>query len=417
MNSRKRLITRRAALKTMTAIGAVLAAPAIVRAQSAPLKLATLLPLSGAGGPYGPAMRKSAVAVVAAVNKAGGLFGQEVQYVSEDSQTNPEAAVRYDEFEETSNNEKSRNDGDRCRQGLGHCRHNTWASSVTTAIAPLCWENKVMIGTLSGADSITKLPHQGFIVRTQPIAAAQLTVGTKFMLSDGANKLAAMAVQTPFAQVFIDSMTKVSGAAGKSVVASTIYEADKTSYRSEVDKILRAKPDYIFLGGYTPDTIVLLRDLFRAGYKGKILAAAFAVNEKLLKALPQEVTQDIRVYRTSPNVSTPAYKQVQAIQGTDNVDPFSTHVFDHMNLLILAAAAAGKADGAAMRDAMRSVSQGGGVAVSNAVEGIKLLSQGKSVDYAGATGPCDFDKFGDVTSASFRYDRINKGKAELVTIM
>jgi branched-chain amino acid transport system substrate-binding protein len=403
MNSRKRLITRRAALKTMTAIGAVLAAPAIVRAQSAPLKLATLLPLSGAGGPYGPAMRKSAVAVVAAVNKAGGLFGQEVQYVSEDSQTNPEAAVRA---------ARKLIDVDKVSGIAG-----TWASSVTTAIAPLCWENKVMIGTLSGADSITKLPHQGFIVRTQPIAAAQLTVGTKFMLSDGANKLAAMAVQTPFAQVFIDSMTKVSGAAGKSVVASTIYEADKTSYRSEVDKILRAKPDYIFLGGYTPDTIVLLRDLFRAGYKGKILAAAFAVNEKLLKALPQEVTQDIRVYRTSPNVSTPAYKQVQAIQGTDNVDPFSTHVFDHMNLLILAAAAAGKADGAAMRDAMRSVSQGGGVAVSNAVEGIKLLSQGKSVDYAGATGPCDFDKFGDVTSASFRYDRINKGKAELVTIM
>jgi len=387
----------------MTAIGAVLAAPAIVRAQSKPMKLSTLLPLTGAGGPYGPAMRKSAVAVVAAVNKAGGLFGQEVQYVSEDSQTNPEAAVRA---------ARKLIDVDKVTGIAG-----TWASSVTTAIGPLCWESKTMLASLSGADSITKLPHRGFILRTQPIAAAQLTVGTKFMLSDGATRLAGMSVQTPFAQVYFDAMTKTSAEAGKSVVESVIYEADKTTYRSEVDKILRAKPDYIFLGGYTPDTIVVLRDLFRAGFDGKIMAGAFAVNKKLLEALPQEVTQGIRVFRTSPNVTSAAYKQVQEIQGVKNVDPFSTHVFDHANLLILGAAAAGKADGAAIRDVIRSVSQGSGVAVSNAVEGIKLLAQGKSVNYAGATGPCDFDDIGDVKAASFRYDKINKGKPELVTIM
>ena len=44
----------------------------------------------------------------------------------------------------------------------------TWASAVTTAVAPLCWENKVMLFTVSGADSITRLPHLGYIIRTQP---------------------------------------------------------------------------------------------------------------------------------------------------------------------------------------------------------------------------------------------------------
>ena len=43
---------------------AAVASPAVVRAQADPIKLATLTPLTGAGGSYGPAMAKVAAAVV-----------------------------------------------------------------------------------------------------------------------------------------------------------------------------------------------------------------------------------------------------------------------------------------------------------------------------------------------------------------
>ena len=211
-------------------------------------------------------------------------------------------------------------------------------------------------------------------------------------------------------------MTEVAGQAGKSV-AGLIYEADKTTYRSEVDRILREKPDYLMLGGYTPDSIVVLRDLYRAGYEGVILGPAYAVNRKLLDALPHEVTQGVRTYAPSPDVNSSAYKRVQAIHGTDDVDPYTTQVYDHANLMLLAAAAAGKAEGAAMRDAMRSVSQGEGEAVDNAVDGIRLLSQGRRIDYTGASGPCDFDDIGDISTATFRFDKVNAGQFELMKIV
>ena len=80
-------------------------------------------------------------------------------------------------------------------------------------------------------------------------------------------------------------------------------------------------------------------------------------------------------------------------------------------------AVAGKAEGTAMRDAMRSVSQGEGEAVDNAVDGIRLLSEGQPINYAGASGPCDFDEIGDISSATFRFDRVDNGQFELMKIV
>src|SRR5258707_15702305 len=80
-------IGRRAALAGGVA---AFAGPAVLRAQADPIKIATLTPLTGAGGSYGPVMAKTAAAVVEEVNSAGGVLGRRVVLVSEDDQTSPE---------------------------------------------------------------------------------------------------------------------------------------------------------------------------------------------------------------------------------------------------------------------------------------------------------------------------------------
>src|SRR6185312_8495342 len=89
--SMNRLVGRRTAL--LSGVAAV-AAPSVLRAQGEPVKIATLTPLTGAGGSYGPVMAKVAKAVVDEVNGAGGVLGRKIQLVSEDDQTNPDAGVR-----------------------------------------------------------------------------------------------------------------------------------------------------------------------------------------------------------------------------------------------------------------------------------------------------------------------------------
>ncbi len=79
------------------------------------------------------------------VNAAGGVLGRQIQLVSEDDQTNPEAAVRA---------ARKLIDVDKVAAIMG-----TWASAVTTAVAPLCWESQ-------------DVPHHGVGLRHHHAAPA-----------------------------------------------------------------------------------------------------------------------------------------------------------------------------------------------------------------------------------------------------
>lgn len=380
----------------MLGAAATLAAPAVLRAQTAPIRLGTLTPLTGVGGNYGPSMRDAVAGVIAQVNGAGGILGRQIELVSEDTQTNPEAAVRA---------ARKLIDVDGVSAIMG-----TWASSVTTAVAPLCWESRTMLFTVSGADSITQLPHQGFIARTQPNSVLQIQVAGEFMLEEGTTSMVWIGPQTPFAQSSIDILAGQCAEAGIPF-QSLIYEADKSTYRSEVDTILRANPDFLMLGGYAADSTVLLRDLWQAGYEGQIIGPAYAVNATVLGALPAEVTEGVFTWEGAPAIGSTAYANVQAILGVDDVDPYSAQTYDHACLAILSAAAAGDASGDAMRQSLRSISQGAGTEVYDALGGLEILAAGGEIDYSGASGPCDFDEIGDITGTQFLFKQISGAAA------
>ena len=390
--------TRRSAL---IAGASLLALPSLARAQGGPIKLGTLTPLTGAGGPYGPVMANCVKSVIEEVNGAGGVLGRQIQVVSEDDQTNPEAGVRA---------ARKLIDVDRVAAIMG-----TWASSVTTAVAPLCWESKTFLATVSGADSITALPHNGWLIRTQPNTTLQGRKFGEYIVELGAKKAFFMAPQTPFTQSQLANMKPPVERAGGSVDL-LIYDANKPSLRTEVDQVMRARPDVIVLGGYTPDTTVLLRDIFRAGFRGKLLAYAYSVNQQMIASLPKEVTEGIYTLAPSPAQGTDAFNRVVRITGNSNPDPYTCQIYDQVNLILMAMAVGGDGTGQAIHDNIRKVSQGGGDAVDNAPDGLRAIATGKKVDYTGASGPCDFTDAGDITDCQFRYEQVRDGQQTLIRI-
>jgi branched-chain amino acid transport system substrate-binding protein len=381
-----------------------LAAMAIARgalAQSGPIKIGTLTPLTGAGGSYGPPMVKAVRAVVDELNAAGGVLGRQIELVSEDDETNPDSGVRA---------ARKLIDFDKVIAILG-----TWASAVTVAVAPLCWENKVMLFTVSGGDSITRLPHMGYIIRTQPDTNLQSKRIVEFMLSQGVKKVGYLSAQTPFAASTYDMQVKLLKDGGAEAVGNVIYDATKTSFRSEVDEALKAKPDTLFLNSYAPDLQVLLRDLYRAGYDGKRYTLGYAANDKLLASVPQAVTEGLISYAPSPDLDSVAYKQVQAVLGP-NPDPYSCQTHDHISLAVLAMAKAGAPTSLGIHDDVRAIGDMTGVKVGSAAEGMKLLAAGKQIDYSGASGPCKFTAIGDIVNCKFRFDVIEKGAPKLLSL-
>ena len=187
----------------------------------APIKLGTLTPLTGAGGSYGPSMRKAMEFVAQEVNAAGGVLGRQIQLVSEDDQTNPEAAVRA---------ARKLIDVDKVAAIMG-----TWASAVTTAVAPLCWESKTFLTTVSGSDTITQLPHQGYLIRTQPNTNLQIGKLGEFLISLKVKRVFVLAAQTPFAlpsQKRLTELLPKGGARGRRRASSTTRTRRRSARRS-----------------------------------------------------------------------------------------------------------------------------------------------------------------------------------------
>jgi hypothetical protein len=65
---------------------------------------------------------------------------------------------------------------------------------------------------------------------------------------------------------------------------------------------------------------------------------------------------------------------------------------------------------------VRLISQGEGTKVYSAVDGLKLLAEGREINYEGASGPCDFTDIGDIRDCKFRFQIVSGGKFKLVTV-
>ena len=221
--SKKLLISRRSAIVGATTL---VAAPAILSGRgfaqaTGPIRISGLVSLTGGGSPFGPNMRTAHQAVVDEVNAAGGLLGQKIEYLSEDDQTNPDAAVRA---------ARKLIDVDKVSAIM-----SVWASAVGTAVLPLCWENKVMMLGICAADSIAQLPHQGFFVRTQPHTELQGAEFAKFAIKENAKHFYVLMPQTPFTESTMKGIKDTCEPKGIKV-STLVYDAKKTSSASSLTR-------------------------------------------------------------------------------------------------------------------------------------------------------------------------------------
>ena len=65
-----------------------------------------------------------------------------------------------------------------------------------------------------------------------------------------------------------------------------------------------------------------------------------------------------------------------------------------------------------MRENVRKISQGRRPEGLTAVEGLKVLAEGKEINYEGASGAVRFTDIGDILDCKFRYSKSGKCKFE-----
>jgi branched-chain amino acid transport system substrate-binding protein len=381
----KTILTRRRLVQSAVAL---IAAPAIVRAQGQQtFRLGALNPITN-GSNYGPGMQKMIVTAAQAVNDAGGAAGYKFEVFSEDDQANPQAGVLA---------AKKLIEINKVQAILG-----TWASGVSLAVAPLTNDANIFLMNTSGAPALSVPPAnaKGLLYRFQGTNDRWGRAFTQAALKEGFKRPATMALNNAAAISVTEGFREGWEASGQKVVEKVVYEANQASYRSELQKVLAANPDVIVMGSYLADLTIILREAYQLGEQVRWIAPTYAANPELAKALGADVVEGLISVDTVPNESAPGYKLFdeayrKAMNAPGSTNSFAAMTWDMVTVLALAIEAAKSSETAAINAKIREVANPPGKTVSSFAEGKEALKDGK-INYDGASSVLDFDAKGDV---------------------
>jgi branched-chain amino acid transport system substrate-binding protein len=375
---------RRTFLK-LTIAGLALADSRVMAAETEDIRIGVLTPLTGGGAFFGGEMQKTYEALAAEINSAGGIKGRKLQLLTQDDQTNSDAAVRA---------ARKLVDVDHVVAIMG-----TFASSETLAVMPILATNKIPLMTVSSSPAITTANKDGYVFRTAPSDALGSAVFAIAAQKKGFKKAALLLQNSPYGlglgDSFVDPFKKVGG----EITAKVVYNLNQASYRSEIEQAFAGQPDVILFGGYTPDGIQIFKEAYQLGMKATWMSFAWAFSPEFVTAVGVEAAQSCLTVDPIPNSQGSAFadadKLFRAATGKP-ADLFVAMAYDHLMLISLAIFAGnGDSSGDGIKMRMRTISNPPGKVVGTWAEAIAALGAGEKINYEGASGSCDFDEHGD----------------------
>ncbi|WP_151446290.1 ABC transporter substrate-binding protein [Lacisediminimonas profundi] len=243
---------RRTALKGLSAIGLSGLAPTLALAQSKPVNIGVILPLSGANAQFGINSRQGLELVADEINAAGGIKGfggAKVNLVIADSTSTPTTAATVAQRMIAEND---------CCAILG-----AFASSLTLAISEVTERRGVPLLTMSYSDQLTargfknifQVTSKGSVIgKAQFDYAAQLAGGK-------VSRVAIMYEDTAFGTSTAAGLRAAAKAANVQIVMDEAYPLGITDATPLINKLKASKAEIIFPVSYLNDSLLIVRAL------------------------------------------------------------------------------------------------------------------------------------------------------------
>ncbi|WP_017314656.1 ABC transporter substrate-binding protein [Mastigocladopsis repens] len=362
------------------------------------LKIGSLLPATGDLASIGQQMIPAVPFLVETVNACGGVNGEPVTLVPVDDQTDPKGGAAGMTKLATV---------DRVAGVVG-----SFASSVSTAAVSIAAQNKVMlISPGSTSPVFTEQAKQGkfkgFWARTVPPDSYQGPALATLANKRGYKRVSTVVINNDygvgFEKAFVQAFKKLGGTVANEN-NPVRYDPKATTFESEASAAFAGKPDAV-LGVFYVETGSLL---LKAAYQQGLLQGVQVMLTDGMKSdeFPGQVgkTNDGKyigsgIIGTVPGSNGKALAALTKLwQSKKGGSPgeFAPQAWDATALLVLAAQAAKENTGVGIANKIREVSNAPGTEVTDVCEGLKLLQQGKDINYQGASGNVDVDENGDV---------------------
>jgi len=370
--------------------------------------IGVVMELTGPAGQFGQAGAKAVELAFRDLNEAGGVGGCKLAAEIRDSQSQGSVAVDV---------AKQLVEVKRVPAVIGGIISSVSIPVLTSVTAPA---GVVQISPASSSPTLTNLGREGksggWFFRTITTDALQGVAAAKYALDTGFKRVSIIHVNNDFGVNMVREFAKAYQSLGGHIVSTTPYNPSQASYQPEVTKALEGNPDALYLVSYPDDGATIARTWISQGGVRKFLLNDGMNAAGFIKDVGPQYLND--AYGTSSGTTkTPSTeyfeKEYPAFSKLDAGAPAADRSYDAGAILGLAIAQAGKAESAAIRDAIRKVLDPKGTVVYAGAgefkKGLGLLKEGKAIRYVGVIGPVQFDRYGDITGP-FRLWRIKDGQ-------
>ena len=280
------------------------------------------------------------------------------------------------------------------------------SGDVTIAVAESVTvpEEILLISPSTTSTALTGLEDKDFVFRTVVSNTGQGTVLATVAIGEDHETAGVLHVNDAYGQGLAEQFTEVFEILGGKVTGRAGHDEGQESYGAELRQAIAEDPDVFVAISYPEQAQVYLSELVQAGYTGKILLTDAAKSSELVEAVGGDALEGTlgtnfgsRENRSLKAFNTAYWEAFYEVPAS----PFLAQTYDAVVLIALAAAKAGTIDDSkAIRNALREVATGPGTEVTGEPEGIKealkLISDGKDIDYEGVTGSMEFNENGDV---------------------
>ncbi|HVI88940.1 MAG TPA: ABC transporter substrate-binding protein [Dongiaceae bacterium] len=399
-------------LAASVAASALLAAATAAQAADCTVTVGLVMELTGPAGEYGQAGAKSVEMAFRDINDAGGVNGCKLATDTRDSQSQGNVAV------------------DAATQLVQVKKVPVIIGGIISSVSiPILISvtgpaGVVQVSPASSSPTLTALGREGktngVFFRTITSDALQGVAAAKFALDQGLKKLAVIHVNNDFGANMVAEFTKAYKALGGEIISDTPYNEKQASYQAEVTAALNGNPDGLYLISYPVDGATIARQWISQGGPQKFLLNDGMNSADFIKNVGAKYLEN--AYGTSsgtnPTASTDYFnKEYKGFSGLDPSNPAADRSYDAGAIVGLAIAEAGKAEPAAIKEAIRKVLDPNGTVIhagkADFAKALELIKAGKPIKYEGVIGPVQFDQYGDITGP-FRLWQIKGG--EVTTI-
>jgi len=259
------------------------------------------------------------------------------------------------------------------------------------------------------APTFTGYEDGGYYIRTAPTDALQGPVLAETIIADGHQNIVLLARGDDYGRGLANAAETALTEAGASVT-QIIYDANTQNFDADVQQTLSENPDAVAVIAYDEGAQVI-KGLIEGGITADQLYGTDGVRSTSLPGLVDPNNPNVLDGMTgtapAPEIDEQFIQDFTETTGLEDTT-FAPQKFDCVNIIALAAEAAGSTDPAVFKDELVSVTIDG-TACTTFAECRDLLADGEDIDYNGASGPIDFVEGGEPGSGTYEIWRFENG--------